>query len=306
MRILALIPGPIANQLLFFPIVDALRVVYPNAKIDIVAEPRSIAAYKIKSGVAETFAFDFAGRSSLADWGNLLGIVRDREYNLAISPQLNWGTSFLLWMSGIPTRIGFSDSAGANFLTASVPRQPQQYTVAMYQDLLKPIGILSPSADIKVNLAKAEIDWADAERQRLSLNRYVVIHSVDAGYPVNSWESVLQDLQKQQAEISLVLLQDPQNTEFSLALQERIPTLKRVQPKTFGQTVAMLAGASLVICTEGDVLQAAVAAQVATLALFSTGEPPKLLPPDDRYISIKSSTGKLADVTPSAILEKLA
>jgi ADP-heptose:LPS heptosyltransferase len=307
MRILALIPGTIGEQMLVFPTLDALKAVYPNAKIDLIVEPKAVAAYKVKSAVSEVFAFDFAGRSSLADWGNLLGIVRDREYNIALAPAPTWGISFLLWMSGIPTRIGFNNSAGANFLTAQVPLQPQQYAATMYQDLLGPIGIKPMDARIQVNLPKADLDWADGERQRLGLDRggYVMVYSVDAGYPVNSWESILQEIQRKQPELNQVLLRDPQNPSFSLALPERLPSIKVTQPSTLGQTIAMLAGASLVITIEGDMLQATIAANTFTLGLFGAGDPEKLMPKRDRCLGLKSSTGKVADITASTILERL-
>jgi ADP-heptose:LPS heptosyltransferase len=306
MRILALVPGTIGDQLLFFPTLDQLKVTYPDAKIDVVVEPQAVSAYQVKPAVSEVFAFDFNARNSLADWGNLLGIVRDREYEIVLAPNLSWSTNFLLWLSGIPTRVGCQNSPGANFLTATVPASAD-YKATQYADLLKPIGIAPPSNSSAFNLPKADLDWADAERKRLGLDKdsYVVIYSVDSGYPVNNWESILQDFQKKQPGLAIVLLQDRKNPEFSAAMKERLSILKPVQANTLGQQIAILAGASLTLCTEGDVLQAAIAAQTFTLGLFGSGDPSKLMPQSDRCLGIKSTSGKLADIPPASVLEKV-
>ncbi len=73
MRIVALVPGGIGDQVLFFPTLDDLQQTYPNAQIDVVVEPRAAAAYQVSKSVQNTILFDFKGRNSLADFGNLLG-----------------------------------------------------------------------------------------------------------------------------------------------------------------------------------------------------------------------------------------
>jgi ADP-heptose:LPS heptosyltransferase len=47
MRIVALVPGGIGDQILFFPTLDNLKRSLPSAHIDVVTEPRSKAAYQV-------------------------------------------------------------------------------------------------------------------------------------------------------------------------------------------------------------------------------------------------------------------
>ena len=90
MRILALVPGGISDQLLFFPTLESLRATYPNAAIDVIVEPRAKSAYRVCPYVNEVLLFDFKDRNGLADYLNLLGIIRDREYEAAVSVGRNW------------------------------------------------------------------------------------------------------------------------------------------------------------------------------------------------------------------------
>ncbi|GAB1537372.1 hypothetical protein NUACC21_00120 [Scytonema sp. NUACC21] len=75
MRIVALVPGGIGDQILFFPTLDDLKLNLPQAEIDVVVEPRSKAAYRVSKSVHDVLAFDYKDRNSMADWGNTLSIA---------------------------------------------------------------------------------------------------------------------------------------------------------------------------------------------------------------------------------------
>jgi ADP-heptose:LPS heptosyltransferase len=49
----------------------------------------------------------------------------------------------------------------------------------------------------------------------------------------------------------------------------------------------------------------AVAVQTYTIALFGPTDPAKLLPESDRFLGIKSPTGKMADISPQDVLKKV-
>jgi len=102
MRILALVPGGIGDQILFFPTLDDLKRNYPESEIDVIVEPRAKGAYRVSGSVNEVLTFDFKDRNGPADFGNLLGSIRDREYDAALTLGRRWSTGLLLWMSGIP------------------------------------------------------------------------------------------------------------------------------------------------------------------------------------------------------------
>merc|ERR1712020_837598 len=102
MRILALVPGGIGDQILFFPTLDDLKQSYRESQIDVIVEPRSKGAYQVCKSVRDVLTYDFKDANSLADWGNLLGIMRDREYEAVISLGQRWTVGLLLWLTGIP------------------------------------------------------------------------------------------------------------------------------------------------------------------------------------------------------------
>ncbi|BAZ48360.1 family 9 glycosyl transferase [Nostoc sp. NIES-4103] len=316
MRVVALVPGGIGDQILFFPTLDDLKRYYPNAQIDVVVEPRSKAAYRVSKSVNEVLAFDFKDRNSLADWGNLVGSIRDREYDVAIAAGQSWLVGLFLWLTGIPKRIGYQGK-GAIFLTDIVPFKPSQYAAAVYHDLLQPLGIKSPTPELALNVPKPDIEWAQREQKRLGVNEtgYVLIYNgsdqvslatdADTIYPVNNWQQIIQDFQYKQPDLPVVVVKGADNEQFVRSLLEYSPEIKVTTPDDIGKLAAMIAGANLMLSTDSAPLHLSVAVQTYTIGLFGPTEPAKLLPKNDRFLAIKSSTGKVADISPKTVLEKI-
>lgn len=316
MRVVALVPGGIGGQILFFPTLDDLKRNYPNAQIDVVVEPRSKAAYRVSKSVHEVLAFDFQDRNSLADWGNLVGTIRDREYDVAIAVKQNWLMGLLVWLTGITTRIGYQGK-GAVFLTNAVPFKPSQYAAALYHDLLQPLSIKTPVPELAVNVPKTDIEWAEKEQKRLGVHEtgYILIHGgsgqlsqakeLDKIYPVEKWHQIIQSFQEKQPDLPVVVIKGVDDEQFVRSLLGSSPDIKVIAPNDIGKLAAIIAGANLMLSTDSAALQLSVAVQTYTIALFGPTDPAKLLPRNDKFLAIESPTGKTADVSPNAVLEKI-
>ncbi len=315
MRVLALVPGGIGDQLLFFPTLEDLKRTYPDAVIDVVVEPRAKAAYRVCQSVNDVVLFDFKDRNSPADWANLLGIMRDRDYDLALSLGQRWGVAFLLWLTGVPVRVGY-ESPASWLLTNSVPLKPEQYAADMYHDLLQGIGITTPCPPLSIQLLKADLDWADAERRTLGLSSgYFMVHGgssklaqekgIDKLYPVENWKVIIQDIRQRQPDVPLVVVRGPEDDALVNALLTAFPELTVTTPPDIGKLAAMIAGATLMLCTDSGPMHMAIALQVYTLALFGPTDPAKLMPQSDKFKAIQSPTGKMSDIAPAEVLKQV-
>ncbi|NES98619.1 MAG: glycosyltransferase family 9 protein, partial [Desertifilum sp. SIO1I2] len=289
---------------------------YPEAEIDVVVEPRAKGAYRVCKSVESVIPYDFKDRNSLADWGNLLGVIRDREYDIALSLGQRSTVGLLLWLTGIPVRVGYGKTASW-FLTNPVTLKPEQYAAQMYHDLLQGLGITTPCPELAINVPKKDIEWANAEQKRLGIgeNGYLLIHGgssqlakdkgLDKIYPGDRWQQVIQNLQQKQPDLSIVVLQGPDDREFVATLLATAPNVKVTSPDDVGKLAATIANANLLLCTDSAPMHLGVAVKTPTIALFGPTDPAKLLPQSDRYIAIKSPTGKMSDIAPQAILDKL-
>ncbi|MGC9524290.1 MAG: glycosyltransferase family 9 protein [Limnospira sp.] len=317
MRILALVPGGIGDQILFFPTLDDLKQAYPEAQISVVVEPRAKGAYRVCKSVSEVIPYDFKGKNSLADWGNFIGIVRDREYDVVLSLGQRWTVGLLLWLTGIPNRVGYAGSSGEMFLTDAVPLKAEQYAAQMYHDLLQGLDIITPFAGLAINVPKSDLAWADREQERLGIKEsgYILIHGgssrlalskgIDKIYPVESWQAIIQDIQQRQPNLPVVVVKGPEDGELIGELTSRCPQVKVTEPEDIGKLAALIAAANLMVCTDSAPMHLAVAVGTYTIALFGPTDPRRLLPASERAIAVKSATGKMADISPDEVLKRI-
>lgn len=317
-RILALVPGGVGDQLLFFPTLTTLKQVYPNASIDVVVEPRATSAYRISALVQQVWKFDFKGRNSLADIGNLLGTMRDRNYDAVLSLGTRGAVRFLLWLTGIPERVGYRGEADF-FLTRTVPLNPDQYAAHLYHDLTRGFGIDVPCPPIKLNLPKADLDWAQNLQKQMALgDNFILLHGGSSNlaltkgiykiYDPHKWVEVIKTIQPQLGNLPIVLLQGPEDADFVGSIVQALPHIPVVSPPDLGKLAATIANASLLLCTDSAPMHLGVAVGTAMVALFGPTDPAKLLPSlvDPRIRFVQSEAGKsINEIPPTAIIAKI-
>lgn len=312
MRMIALVPGGIDQQLLFFPTLEDLKTYYPEAMLDAIVEPRAKGAYRVCPHVHEVLAFDYRDRNGLADYLNLLGTIRDREYDVAFTLSRDWTLELLLWLNGIPRRVGYKTKASW-FLSHAVPLKEEQYAAYQAHDLLQGLGLQSPCPPLKITVPKGDIDWAEGEQQRLGLTEsgYILLaggspDSPDSSYPPQQWQEIVADIQQKQPEVPIILLSNPETAGWVGVMRASCPNLQAIAPPDVGKLAAAIAGANLLLCEGGAPLQLAVAVGTYTFALLGSTPASRLLPPaQDRYLGIQSPTGKVADLKPAAILAQI-
>jgi ADP-heptose:LPS heptosyltransferase len=316
-RILALVPGGIGDQILFFPTLDDLKAQLPEAELDVVVEPRATSAYRVSKAVNKVIPFNFKGQNGPADWLNLLGILREQEYDAVMSLGTSWTVGLLMWLMRIPSRIGYTTGKAMPFLTQAILLKPEQYAAVMYHDLLQGLGITSPCPPVAIQVPKEDIEWADSERAYLGLTSsgYLLIHGgssqlaqtkgINKIYPVASWQKVISEFQRRQPELPILLVQGPEDGAWVAAMLQESPQLKVTAPADIGKLSAMIAGASLMLCTDSAPMHLCVAVQTYLVALFGPTDPDKLLPKSDRFVGIKSPTGEIAGIPPAIILEQV-
>jgi ADP-heptose:LPS heptosyltransferase len=310
MRILALVPGGTGDQLLFFPTLDTLKQQYPNAEIDVVAEPRAIAAYQVSQSVNRVLKFDFNDRNSLADFGNLLGTIRDREYDAAILAKPSLSINTLLWLSGIPKRISFS-GAGEFLLTDVIAADPQEYGAVQNHNLLISLNNQHSCPPIKVTLSKNDLDWAAAEQKRLSINKsgFILLNcGASANYPADSWAEIALDMQAKLPDLPIVAIDSVNNADLLKQLTARVPNLIITSPTDIGKLTAMIAAANLFICAEGDAMQLGVAVGTALVAILGANTSASVLLPvqEKRIKYVQANHGQsLKAIAPQTVLAKI-
>ena len=84
MRVLALSPGSLQQQLERLP---ALATVSDQlgADIQVACEPAHRALWSLNPWIEKVIPFPFAGDPNLAEWANLLGLVREPDFQACLN-----------------------------------------------------------------------------------------------------------------------------------------------------------------------------------------------------------------------------
>uniref|UniRef100_UPI0040481A09 glycosyltransferase family 9 protein n=1 Tax=Cyanobium sp. TaxID=2164130 RepID=UPI0040481A09 len=156
MRALFLIPGGSSQQLQAFAAVDAVASQL-KAHVQVVCPTTTAALWQLHPAVEKVipFAFDDA---TMADWANLLGSVREPDFQLCLNRASGRQVDLMLSMSHIPTRIAASGFSATEKIQSSANLWPNQ----AWEADLKPVGVHLNAEAFRLPIAKADLDAAAA------------------------------------------------------------------------------------------------------------------------------------------------
>ena len=116
-----------------------------------------MALWKLLPAVEKVLPFNF-GDATLADWANLLGCVREPDFQACINLASGRQVDLMLSMSHIPNRM-----AAVGFSATETVQVPQGLWPAQaLQAYLRPIGVRLDAAAFRLSLSKGALDEAGA------------------------------------------------------------------------------------------------------------------------------------------------
>lgn len=155
MRALFLIPGDSSRQLQAFAAVAAVAEQL-QAEVQVVCPAAATAVWALHPAVSRALPFPF-GEATLADWANLLGTVREPDFQLCINRAGGRQLDLLLSMSHIPTRIASAGFSATERVTPAPGGWPNQHD---WQTFLQPIGVSLDAASYRLTLPAADLNAA--------------------------------------------------------------------------------------------------------------------------------------------------
>jgi len=154
MRALFLIPGTAARQLQLFPAVAAVAEQL-GAQVQVVCAPQLMAWWGLHPAVEKAVPFSFEA-ATLADWSNLLGTVREPDFQLVINLASGRPVDLMLSMSHIPTRVASGGFSATQRVTPPAGGWPAQAMEAY----LRPIGVTLDAGGFRLRLPQADLEAA--------------------------------------------------------------------------------------------------------------------------------------------------
>jgi ADP-heptose:LPS heptosyltransferase len=131
--ILVIRPGGIGDVLLLAPALNALKVRFPAASITILAERRNAGAFRLISGISQTFLYD--------NPRELLKVLRSR-YDIVIDTE-QWHrlSAIIARLISSGMKIGYDTNERSRLFTHRVSYSHDDYEAISFHNLLLPLGI---------------------------------------------------------------------------------------------------------------------------------------------------------------------
>lgn len=153
MRALFLSPGTAARQLQIFAAVAALADQL-KAQVQVCCSPQVAGWWSLHPAVEKVIPFPFDS-ASLADWTNLLGSVREPDFQVVINLAGGTQLDLMLSMSHIPRRVALAGFSATD-IVALDPGWPAQAMEAF----LRPIGVKLDADGFRLALPPADLEAA--------------------------------------------------------------------------------------------------------------------------------------------------
>lgn len=156
MRVLFLVPGGVSDQLQAIP--AAAQVAQElKAQVQVACSPAAAAAWSLLPAVEKVIPFAFDDGPSLADWANLLGNVREPDFQACVNLASGRQVDLMLSMSHIPTRVAASGFSATATVTPGTGWGAQ--ALAPY---LRQLGISLDASQFRLSLPKGALEQAAA------------------------------------------------------------------------------------------------------------------------------------------------
>ncbi|MBU6250175.1 MAG: lipopolysaccharide heptosyltransferase family protein [Cyanobacteria bacterium REEB417] len=277
MRALFLIPGDAVRQVQAMPAVAAVADQL-KATVQVVCAPGLAAGWGLLDAVEKVIPFDFEA-ASLADWANLLGSVREPDFQLCVNLASGRQVDLMLSMSHIPNRLAAKGFSATETVTPQVGGWPAQSLEAY----LRPVGVTLDAAAFRLTLPRAEIDKAASllpggDGPLLLL----APRGGSTDWPASCWQ------------------------ELTPRIAARLPnlrscTLTATDPAGARQRAALLAGADVVLASDPLTIELAL---LLGLPLVALGRPAASLP-TRAGVNGLGGPADLADLPPAQVLQAL-
>ena len=272
MRALFLIPGGSSQQLQAFAAVDAVAQQL-KATVHVVCPTATAALWQLHPAVEKVipFAFDDA---TMADWANLLGSVREPDFQLCLNRASGRQVDLMLSMSHIPTRIAASGFSATEKIQSSANLWPNQ----AWEADLKPVGVHLNAEAFRLPIAKADLDAAAAA---LPPGEGPALLLAPWGAP-NDWPQA-------------------QWQHLPERIVSKLPTLRVLNTAGATKRAAQVASADVVVASDPETIEWAL---LLGLPLVALGRPSDSLPSRQGVQSLGTAL-ELASISMESVLAAL-
>jgi lipopolysaccharide heptosyltransferase II len=300
-RILLIRPDHLGDVLLTTPALAEVRRTFPEAHITYLVGPwsREVVARNPNIDEVQTCAFPGLRREAQGAlepyrllW-RMAGRLHRQQYDLAIvmRPE-SWWSVWLVYLAGVPLRLGHAHALQTRFLTLALPVQPYEHATSQNLRLARTAAFLwtgtAPTKEAApgeppLEFVPTDEEWAWvrgrlAEAGITEKDTVLVIHPGTGAsvklWGAGFWAQVADTItQTYGARIVLTGAEGERTLVEEVASQMRAPVLALIGETDVGKLAALLGRAALVLGVDNGPLHLATAQGTPTVRIYGPTDP---------------------------------
>ena len=185
MRVLALSPGSLQQQLERLPLIAAAAEQL-HATVQVACPIAHRQIWELLPAVEKVIPFAYDEGCTLADWANLLGCVREPDFQVCLNFASGRQVNLMLGMSHIPTRLAFD-----GFATTHQVQRTKGWKAQQLSGFLQAIGLKLEADGFRLSLPATTLDSVRAEQPEGDGPLLLLAPSSEAtDWPTHQWQSL--------------------------------------------------------------------------------------------------------------------
>ena len=295
----------VGDTLMCFPFIQELKNIFPKAQIDLAVPSDMLYIYQSIQAIDNLIPIPRKKNISFYEKIKLWRKIKSNQYDLGISIQRAFEGALLLFMAGIPIRLGYASDHRRLLLTHSLSEQSwsmsmaQRHTAEYYLDLLRAffdhnpppphrtkrlspsisnssyISLkekLNPSSMVRLNSKDSKLDVAD-----LDVWNYLVVSPGTSYGPAKlwikeRWGDLLTRIKTDYPHLAIVFIGAPFDKKAVKLITDKleIEYIDLTGETSLGEFFALVKHANLVIATDNGVSHLRSAYAGPLISLFGS------------------------------------
>lgn len=169
----------VGDTIISFPAVHALRHLYPEARIHVLVRSNLAELWRAHTSVDEVIPYDMpSGAGRILGELRIARLLRQKEIDLAVIFPRSFSSALMVFLGGVPQRIGYSSEGRGLLLTERIDCSAEllsRHRMYYYLRLIEPLGSYPSPSLPSLSLNGTQERWADTFLSHSGLKGKVLV-----------------------------------------------------------------------------------------------------------------------------------
>jgi len=283
-NVLVLQTSFLGDTLLTLPLIDTLRERFPIERLSLLCLPLGRELLQDHPAIDEILLYDKRGGDrGVAGLRRRAAALRAKGFTLAITPHKSFRSALLLFLAGIPTRVGFRESRGWFLFNRRARRDSARHDVERNLSILQALG-LGPEEcrrALDFPLDRSVQEGVDRKLRALGIDEHDLVIGVNPGsvWPTKRWSPAgfasLIRMLRAGLDCRVVLFGGSDDAAVVEAIQNRCEraAISLVGHISLRELAAAISRCAVFVTNDSGPMHLAVARRIPVVAIFCATTP---------------------------------